>query len=538
MIPRTCAYVLLFVMACSGSASAQQALEPPASEAQPASGQQTPGQQAPEEPFFHLAGDVPQWLENYGFVDDLKYDGLAPALAEESGFGEGHVGDERVASSASSAPKCDCLACRSKLTGDWCGCRSKLQQEGIIYKGRTTQFFFGVGGGVTRPVAPALSALGIGGGDTFEYTGNSRHDFLIDLNKVAGVPNLVTGVPSRFVVTVENLWGRWGNVSFETGALSPAVVNSVFPLDPNASGIPYVTNFLIAQPLTENFIMSVGKTRMPGVADQNILAGGDGSDQFLNQTFAMNPLLLPQVPFSSFVVSSVLTQNWGNAALLVIDPQEKATEFMQLDQLFATGVGLLGQVQVDTNFFDMPGEHHAGFWYKNVKQIDLTFTPLPPSYPYSQASPGLASKSDTYSLFYGFDQYVSMYGPPDARGKSEGWGVFGRAGIADGATGNPSFGAWHLSIGIGGDSPFQSRRGKRDRFGLGYAYTATSTQYGPIPQALLGPRDAQSIELYYRYHLTPSIEVTPDVQWIQGMLGGLTNGNAAVVAGIRLNVIL
>ena len=146
------------------------------------------------------------------------------------------------------------------------------------------------------------------------------------------------------------------------------------------------------------------------------------------------------------------------------------------------------------------------------------------------------TRPETYAIFYGFDQYLATYGLPDVRGNPEGWGVFGRASIADGATGNPNFAAWHVSAGIGGSSPLKCRRGKGDRFGIGYAYTATSTEYGAIPQALFGPRDAQNIEMYYRYQLTPAIEVTPDVQWVQGMLGGLTNGDDAFVGGIRLNM--
>ena len=494
MIPRSRVVMLLFAIACSGNALGQEEL--------------------------HLSGDVPQWLEYYGYEDALKNDGYVTDQAEESPV---------AGAGASPAGKCNCLRCRNKLTGDWFGARSGLQQEGIIYKGRTTQSLFGVGGGINEPVPPPLAAMGISGGDTFEYTGNSRHDFLVDLNKVAGVPG-------RLVVTLENLWGRWGNVSFETGGLSPAVLSSIFPIDPEATGIPYVTNFLLVQPLSENFVVTVGKTRMPSLADNNIFAGGDGSDQFLNHTFAANPLLLPQVPFSTFCVTTVMTQDWGNVALLVLDPQEKTTDFMQFDQLFRSGVGLLGQIQIDTQFFGKPGEHHAGFWYKNVEQIDLRFTPLPPTYPYSPAPPGFASKSHTYSLFYGFDQYVAMYGAPNSQGKTGGWGVFGRAGIADDGRGNPSFGSWHVSAGIGGDSPLRRRRGKGDRFGIGYGYTGTSTEYGPIPQALLGPRNAQNLELFYRYHLTPAIEITPDVQWVYGMLGGLTDGDSAVVAGVRVNM--
>lgn len=506
MIRRIRVAALLFALACSGIASGQE-----------------------EEEEFRLYGDVPQWLEYYGYEDELEDDGYAHRLDLDLGEEDAAATGQMPGSRPSPSPPCDCLGCRRQLLGDWNGRRTCLAQNGIIYRGRMTQFFFGVGGGINPPVAPPLEALGIGGGDTFEYTGNSRHDFLFDMNRIAGLN-------SRFVCTLENIWGRWGNVSFESGGLSPAVFNSVMPIDQEASGIPYVTNFLWMQPVTDSFVMSAGKMRMPAVADNNIFAGGDGSDQFMNQTFAANPLLLPQVPFSSFVVSSVFTRDWGNAAFLVIDPQERATEFMRFDELFSTGVGLLGQVQVDTDFFGMPGEQHVGFWWKNVDQIDLTFTPLPPSYPYSPAPPGFASKPDTYSLFYGFDQYVNTYGPPDARGKSEGWGVFGRAGLADGGTGNPSFGAWHVSTGVGGDSPFICREGKGDRFGIGYGYTATSSEYGPIPIALLGPRDAQNVELFYRYRLTPAIEVTPDVQWVHGMLGGLTDGDDAVVYGIRLNM--
>ena len=80
------------------------------------------------------------------------------------------------------------------------------------------------------------------------------------------------------------------------------------------------------------------------------------------------------------------------------------------------------------------------------------------------------------------------------------------------------------------------RRGKGDRFGIGYGYTATSTEFGAIPRFLFDPRDAQIIEAYYRYQVTPAIELTPDVQWVYGMLGGLTDGDGAIVAGIRLNM--
>ncbi|MFN0056650.1 MAG: sulfatase-like hydrolase/transferase [Planctomycetales bacterium] len=124
---------------------------------------------------------------------------------------------------------------RRRLTGDWWGRRTALQKNGIRYRGRVTQYFFGVGGGIQPPVPPLFSGLGIAGGDTFEYTGNSRHDFLVDLDKFGGPDH------GKFIVTLENLWGRFGNVSFETGAVTPAVFNAVQPVDSSASGTLYVT---------------------------------------------------------------------------------------------------------------------------------------------------------------------------------------------------------------------------------------------------------------------------------------------------------
>jgi porin len=476
----------------------------------------------------YVDGDVPQWLEEYGYEDDLSADGAVSGDATERLEEAG--GTAAGGAAVGGAAACQCIHCRNRLTGDWCGYRSCLQQRGIAYRGRVTQFFFGVEGGVVPPVEPLFAQLGIGGGDTFEYTGNSRHDFLVDLDKFGGLPH------SKFVVTMENVWGRWGNVSFETGGFSPAIFNAVMPVDPEATGHLYCTNFMLIQPLSEQFILTVGKTRTVGIADNNIFAGGDGSDQFVNQTLIANPLLVPQIPLSTFVVGAVMPQEWGNVALSVMDPQERSREFMEFDSLFSQGVIVFGQVKVDTDFFCKPGEHHVGGFYKNVDLLDLQFTFIPPTYPYPPGPPGLATRPESWTMFYGFDQYVTTYGPPNARGETEGWGIFGRAGISDGATGNPNWGAWHVSGGIGGNSPLRCRRGKGDRFGIGYAYTATSTEFGVIPQGLFAPRDAQVIEAYYRYQLTPAIEVTPDIQWIHGMLGGLTDGDDAVVAGIRLNL--
>ena len=324
VISRTCLLLLLSAMVGLGTAAGQQD--------------------------DWLEGDVPQWLEDFGY-EDSQEDG--PVSEGTTQAHEGDSGSVALRAGQCSGAACDCFLCRDKLTGDWCGHRSCLQQNGIVYRGRVTQFFFGVAGGVQPPVPPPYAAMGIAGGDTFEYTGNSRHDFLVSLDKFGGPPH------GKFVVTLENVWGRWGNVSQETGSSIPAVFNAVMPVDPEAQGVPRVTNFLIAQPLSEQFILTAGKARLAGVADDNIFAGGDGSAQFVNMAFNGNPLFVGQLPLSVFAVGAQVPQQWGNVAVFVIDPQERSTDFMDLGTLFAEGMLIFGQVKVNTDFFSKPGEQHV-----------------------------------------------------------------------------------------------------------------------------------------------------------------------------------
>ena len=489
------------------------------------------------------AGDLPDWIQEYGYERGQGRDAATNEQAvgrdADSPGVSATISDQAQASASASPqqppPPNAGLFCRPIFLGDWGGSRTALRENGIVYRGRMTQFFFGVDGGIQAPLSPVAQNLGLTPGDRFSYTGNSRHDFLVDLEKFGGMPH------GKFALTFENIWGEFGNVGNSTGSVVPTVFNSIMPVDPEANGIPRVTNFMFIQPLSEKLILSVGKTRLANTADSNIFAGGDGSDQFVNQVFCANPLFVPQLPISSFAIGAVSPQDWGNISLIVADPLNRATKFMDLGDLFASGALVFGQIKFNTNFFGMPGEQHFGGFYKNVDLTDLTFTPNQPTYPELPAPPGFQSRPETYTLFYGFDQYLVKYGegkpqPNNPRASPPGWGLFGRAGISDDGTGNPNFNAWHVSGGIGGDSPLWSRRDKGDRFGIGYAYTATSSEWGPLPQALIGPRDTQIWETYYRYQLTPSIQITPDIQWIRGIFGGLTGGDDAWVYGIRMNI--
>ena len=104
-------------------------------------------------------------------------------------------------------------------------------------------------GGVIASPDPALSP-----GNTFEYTGRGEYDAIFDLEKFGGLPY------GTLLVRAEHWYGDYGNVSLNTGAFPPAVFPAALPPTPNDPGVPYITNFLLTQPLSKEFVVRVRKT--------------------------------------------------------------------------------------------------------------------------------------------------------------------------------------------------------------------------------------------------------------------------------------
>lgn len=404
---------------------------------------------------------------------------------------------------------------RSTLTGDWHGCRTRLQNSGVTFTGNETQFGFGVAGGINVP--PPLPNFGQG--DTSNYTGRGQYELLFDLEKFGGLPR------GKLLVAAQHWYGDYGNVSLNTGSFSPAVFPAALPPAPNDPGVPYITDFLITQPLSERLVVFAGKKNVLGVADQDVFAGGNGTHQFVNQALIANPAFLLGLPYTSFTAGAALPQKWGLVSAYVYDPQDRTREFLRLNDLFSKGVILGAEVKVNTNFFDLPGDHHVGGMWKHVPLTDLRFNEPPPgAYP-EPTVPGFPTLSDSYTIYYGFDQYLVQFsGRPKA-----GWGLFGRASISDG---NPTPLRYFLSAGIGGDSNL--RCGKGDTWGVGWYYVGASTQFGPLPQFLFGPRDGTGLELYYNFQATPWINITPDIQYIHPEASAISSD--AFVYGVRVNM--
>ena len=177
----------------------------------------------------------------------------------------------------------------------------------------------------------------------------------------------------KLLVGFQHWYGEFGNVSLRSGSFAPPVFAAIQPPTPNNEGVPYVTDFLFTQPLSEKLIVFAGKKNIIGTADQDIFAGGDGTDQFINQALVANPAYLLALPFSSFTAGFVMPRKWGSFTAYIWDPQDKATDFFRLKNLFSDGIIFGTQLKLNTNLFSLPGEHHVGGLWKHLEQVDLSF---------------------------------------------------------------------------------------------------------------------------------------------------------------------
>lgn len=398
-----------------------------------------------------------------------------------------------------------------------CGAlRSAVQERGVTFAGRSTHFGFGVADGINVAAPPPF-----GRGDVFRYTGRGEYDTIFDLEKFGGLPH------GKLLVRLEHWYGEYGNVSLRTGAFSPPVFPAAVPPAPDDPGRLFVTNFVVSQPLSEKFVVFAGKKDVLGATDQDVFAGGDGTDQFLNQALIANPAFLLGLPYTSIVTGFAAPQDWGMISGFVYDPKDRTQDFFDLGDLYAKGVIVGGEVKVNTSFFGLSGDHHVGGMWKHVKLTDLRFNEPPPGVYPEPTVPGFPTLADSWTLYYGFDQYlVEFSSDPKTR---KGWGLFGRASLSDG---NPTPVRYFLSTGVGGDSRLRS--GKADRWGIGYFYVGASDQFGAIPQALFGPRDGSGLELYYNFQVNRFLNITPDIQFIRPEASALAD--EAFVYGLRANI--
>lgn len=383
---------------------------------------------------------------------------------------------------------------RAKLTGDWGGLRSRLAQNGVTLDADVTQFYQGVTSGGRK--------------QTFEYGGHGDYVLNVDAGKLGGLTGLF------MMVRAEHRFGE--NINQETGTLLPAAVAANLPV--SNSNVVYFTDVLATQFLSESFALFAGKMQTLD-GDMNDFAHGRGKDQFLNMAFVADVASALTIPYATLGAGFMLVkdqQPWLNVTVLNATDTTKTAGF---NELFKHGMAVSPEMRLPTRFFDRPGHQLIGATWNSKDFLALG---QDPRFDISSSAIPLEKRQSAWSVYWNFDQYVSV----DPQRPSRGWGIFGRAGLAD-KHANPL--AWMVSAGIGGNSPIQGR--EADTFGIGWYYAKTSSKLGQLAQSLLGPiGDGQGAELFYNIAATPWLHLTPDLQILKP---ALENIDTAVVLGVR-----
>ncbi|MEQ8848016.1 carbohydrate porin [Botrimarina sp.] len=379
------------------------------------------------------------------------------------------------------------------LSGDWCGNRDWLARHGVTFDLDVAHFYQGVAsGGLNR---------------TFKYGGHGDYLTNMDLGKLGVQEGLF------LKLRAEHRFGE--NINRDTGAFLPAAVLADLPI---AEGEDlYLTNVLFTQMLSERHGVFFGKLdTLDG--DLNAFAHGRGKRQFLNVGFVANPIALRTIPYATLGAGFVVLADDGEPLFTytLLNATDTA-DSDGFDELFAEGVAMSAELRLPTEFYGLPGHQlFAGTWnsrdYVSLGQDPRVVFPDIP----------INETNGSWSLYWNFDQYLAI----DESAPARGWGVFGRAGVADDDA-NPL--AWFLSFGLGGNNPMRGRGA--DTFGAGWFVAGSSDQIGPILQAALGPiADGHGVEVYYNWQANPWLNVTPD---LQVLVPGRENVDTALVLGVR-----
>ena len=387
-----------------------------------------------------------------------------------------------------------CIGCRSNITGDWLGLRTPLAASGILFDGDVTQYYQGVAAGGRR--------------QRFEYGAHNDYRITMDMGQVAGMTGMFVKLHG------ESQLGEF--INNDTGAFLASNTSGMLPSFTDRETA--LTGINVTQMLSPTFGVFAGKIdTLDG--DLNRYAHGRGKDQFMNIGLVATPIAFRTMPYSTWGAGFFMLGAEGTPWLSfsVLDPRNYATKF-DLDEVFSEGVTLGAEVRLPVNILGEPGHHLFGALWGSRDVALLSSAPL-----LILPIPGITPpRSDSWAMYWNFDQQLIAH-PCDP---TRGWGVFGRAAIADENT-NPieSF----ISFGIGGDSPWRGDSG--DTFGVGWFQTTTSDD---LPALLLSDH-GQGVELFYNFQVNQWLNLTPDVQVIDP---ALRQADTALVIGLRAKVTL
>ena len=391
---------------------------------------------------------------------------------------------------------------RSYLTGDWGGLRSKLADHGVQFEVDLLQIFQDVTTGGTN--------------QTGRYGGVYSMALKVDTHKAGLWPGgfLYVRAQAPFANTVNPSSGGIMAVNLASATLLPATNWLVLP------------NLYFTQFLSESFGIQIGKLDLT-VGDANEFAHGTGVDKFMNLAFGFNPVILRIAPAAALGMTLIYLPTKDSEVVFTVFDTEGRVNTSGFDTLTdnSTTLGAGGRFKIQP--LGLTGHQSLSFLWANGDFTGLNQDPRT-IIGSILGKTSLSREQGSWAFIYNFDQYLYT----EKNDSSQGFGIFGRFGIADKTT-NPM---WQFySIGFGGKGTIPTR--DKDQWGIGYYYLRFSEDITKALRDLISLDHEQGGELFYNIEVLPWLHVTPNLQIIgtTRKAGGKTI-DTSVVAGFRVKI--
>ena len=396
----------------------------------------------------------------------------------------------------------DDLLHRERLTGNWGGARTNLEDKGISTQLVWTNFLEGVAAG-DRSGGP-------------DYGGHVYAALNFDGTRA----KLIDGF--SFDISLEGHYGQ--TVNDRTGTVMPA--NFAMAAIKPGDSVWGMTQFKFTQQLGNGWSVYAGKYT-PLYGFRNEFIDGLGRTKFENAAFTAKPVVGGVVAYSAWmagvnwnVIPSKGPHDRGTWLKFFVQDTNMSANRLGLDTLGDNGVTLFGEVDFPTRIFGLPGNHNINVAWSNRTRASLDIHQAI-ILPDGGIAP--ATKDSTWAVFYAYDQFLHV----DATDPERGWGLFAKVEFSGG---NPNPIKLITAAGFGGTGPFAGR--PRDKWGIGGYFLNLDSALKDSLASVVDLRREWGVEAFYNLKLTPAVFLGVGGQ----VLRPATLDDWQTVLGLRLNV--
>jgi len=393
------------------------------------------------------------------------------------------------------------LLTAKRLTGDWGGLRTGLEDAGVRVKIKLmNQLMINMHGGRETK----------NGHDT---AGSYEVNFYFDLEKM----HIIKG--GEFWIRGKGTWGG------DDSDFDKEKIGAFFKTNQDASSEEpiFVDKWHYRQRLFDDRLeFRIGRMEpVKDLVDRSKIIGSEDK-YFMNRALVRNATIPPNKGLGLYVNWKPTDRTYIRAAAIDAHAQDRQTNFNTAfhdeDEFrFYSEIGM--KPEIASKQGNLWGHYRVGTWY-DPKAKRRFFNDL---------DGALSPRMDIggWGFYTGFDQMVwkETDDPKDKQGVS----IAGRYGLADGDV-NRIKNFWALAVQYEGLVPTRDR----DLIGLGVAQGIFGKQFRYVrPRA-----DRETVyELYYAFHVAPWLTISPDFQYVTNA-GGDKGDPHAMVAGIRIKMSL